>query len=96
MFLNGEYYGYSWVHENYNEDYLATYFGGNKDNYEIVSNIEDADEGSERALEDYGKLYAYYDRDLTDDSTFAEYCGLVDIDNLMQYYCMQVFIANKD
>lgn len=96
VFLNGEYYGYSWVHENYNEDYLATYFGGNKDNYEIVSNIEDADEGSERALEDYGKLYAYYDRDLTDDSTFAEYCGLVDIDNLVQYYCMQVFIANKD
>lgn len=96
VFLNGEYYGYSWVHENYNEDYLATYFGGNKDNYEIVSNTEDASEGSERALADYGRLYAYYDRDLTDDKTFEELCELVDIDNLMQYYCMQVFIANKD
>lgn len=41
-------------------------------------------------------MLEYYDRDLTDDKTFAEFCELVDIDNLMQYYCMEVFIANKD
>lgn len=96
VFLNGEYYGFSWLHENYNEDYLATYFGGNKDNYEIVSNTEDADEGSERALADYNRLYAFYDRDLTKDENFEAFCEVVDIKNLMQYYCMQVFISNKD
>ena len=96
VFLNGEYYGFSWLHENYNEDYLATYFGGNKDNYEIVSNTEDADEGSERALADYNRLYAFYDRDLTKDENFEALCEVVDIKNLMQYYCMQVFISNKD
>lgn len=96
VFLNGEYYGFAWVHENYNEDYLATYFGGNEDNYEIVSNTEDADEGSERALADYAKVLEYYDKDLTDDKIFAEFCELVDIDNFMQYYCMEVFISNKD
>ncbi len=96
VFLNGEYYGFSWVHENYNEDYLATYFGGNKDNYEIVSNTEDADEGSERALADYAKVLEYYDMDLTDDRLFGELCELVDIDNLLQYYCMEIFVANKD
>lgn len=96
VFLNGEYYGFSWVHENYNEDYLATQFGGNKENYEIVSNTENAEEGNERGLADYAEMYAYYDKDLTDDKTFEELCSLVDIDNLMQYYCMQVFISNKD
>lgn len=96
VFLNGEYYGFAWLHENYNEDYLATQFGGNKENYEIVSNTEDADEGSERALADYAKVLEYYDKDLTDDRIFAEFCGLVDIDNLMQYYCMQILISNKD
>lgn len=96
VFLNGEYYGFAWLHENFNEDYLATQFGGNKENYEIVSNTEDADEGSERALADYAKVLEYYDRDLTDDKVFEEFCQLVDIDNLMQYYCMQVFISNKD
>lgn len=96
VFLNGEYYGFAWLHENFNEDYLATQFGGNKENYEIVSNTEYADEGSERALADYAKVLEYYDRDLTDDKVFGEFCDLVDIDNLMQYYCMQIFISNKD
>ncbi|MGN1109663.1 MAG: CotH kinase family protein, partial [Oscillospiraceae bacterium] len=96
VFLNGEYYGFSWLHENYNQDYLATYFGGNRDNYEIVSNTENADEGSERALADYAEMYALYDEDLTDDKVFDKLCSLVDIDNLVQYYCMQIFISNKD
>lgn len=96
VFLNGEYYGFSWVHENYNEDYLATYFGGDEENYEIISNTEYAEEGSERALADYQKVLEYYDRDLTDDKTFAEFCELVDIDNFIQYYAMEIFVANKD
>lgn len=96
VFLNGEYYGFSWLHENYNQDYLATYFGGSRDNYEIVSNTENADEGSERALADYAEMYALYDEDLTDDKVFDKLCSLVDIDNLVQYYCMQIFISNKD
>ena len=96
VFLNGEYYGFSWLHENYNEDYLATYFGGSKENYEIVSNTENAEEGSERALADYSAMYALYDEDMTDDMVFEKLCSLVDIDNLVQYYCMQIFISNKD
>ncbi len=97
VFLNGEYYGYSWLHENYNEDYLATQFGGSKDQYAIVSNTEIPEEGStEQALEDYLKMTEYYDKDLSDDKVFAEFCELVDVKNLMQYYCMQIFISNKD
>ncbi len=100
VFLNGEYYGYSWLHENYNEDYLETQFGGNKEQYAIVENVEvpEPEEGEEvsPALRDYLDMCAYYDMDLTDDKLFEELCGLVDIENLMQYYCMQVFIANRD
>ena len=96
VFLNGEYYGFAWLHENYNEDYLATQFGGNKEQYEIVSNTEIPDEGSERALEDYARVVEYFDKDLTNDKTFAELCELVDIENFMQYYAMQIFISNKD
>lgn len=96
VFLNGEYYGFSWVHENYNEDYLETHFGGNKEQYEIVSNTEIPSEGNERGLSDYAKVVEYFDKDLTDDKTFEEFCELVDINNFMQYYAMQIFISNKD
>ncbi len=96
VFLNGEYYGFAWLHENYNEDYLATQFGGLKENYEIVANTEYPEEGNERGLNDYAKVTEYFDKDLTDDKIFNEFCGLVDIDNLIQYCCLQVFISNKD
>ena len=104
VFLNGEYYGYSWLHEAYHNDYLATQFGGNKDQYGMIENIEIPDieeleeegETIEQPLIDYLEMCEYYDKDLTDDKIFAEYCELVDVENLMQYYCMQVFISNKD
>lgn len=96
IFLNGEYYGYSWLHENYNEDYLATQFGGSKEQYEIVSNTENPQEGSERALADYAEVMQLLEQDMTDDKVFDRFCELVDIDNLMQYYSIQIFISNKD
>lgn len=97
VFLNGEYYGFAWLHENYNEDYLATQYGGNKEQYEIVANTENPEEGSERALADFAVVTDYiYNRDLTDERTFGEFCKLVDIEDLMQYYAMQIFISNKD
>ena len=100
VFLNGEYYGYSWLHENFNEDYLATQFGGNKEQYGIIENIEvpEPEEGEviEQPLKDYLAMTEYYDKDLTNDKIFEEYCELVDVENLMQYYCMQIFISNKD
>lgn len=100
VFLNGEYYGYSWLHENYNEDYLATQFGGNRDQYAIVENIEvptpEEGETIEPAHQDYLDACAYYEKDLTNDKIFAEFCELVDVENLMQYYCMQIFISNRD
>ncbi len=103
VFLNGEYYGYSWLHENFNNDYLATQFGGNKDQYGIIENIEipepdeeETVETIEPALEDYLAMTEYYDKDLTNDRIFEEFCQLVDVENLMQYYCMQIFISNKD
>ncbi len=104
VFLNGEYYGYSWLHENFNESYLETQFGGNKEQYGIIENIEVPDleeleeegEVPSEALLDYLAMCEYYEKDLTDDKVFAELCELVDIENLMQYYCLQVFTANRD
>lgn len=100
VFLNGEYYGFSWLHENYNEDYLATQFGGNREQYGIIENKEtpefEEDEIIDQYHQDYLKVLEYYDKDLTDDKIFEEFCELVDVENLMQYYCMQIYISNKD
>jgi len=96
VFLNGEYYGFSWLHENYNEDYLETQFGGQKDNYQIVQNKELPEEGDEKALSDYMEMYNFLKNDMTVEENFKKLNSMVDLDNWTMYSAIQVYIDNLD
>lgn len=104
VFLNGEYYGFSWLHEAYCNGYFETMYGGNKDNYRIVGHAEtkldkddeDVDEYDLKSIQDYEYVCELAKGGLTDDAAFEEFCSLVDIDNLMLYYAIQVYINNED
>ena len=97
VFLNGEYYGFSWVHEAYCNDYLENSYGGNKDNFRIVDGKEhDVKGDDEQSVNDYYYMYELASGGLTDDGRFEEFCSLVDIDNFMLYYAIQIYINNED
>lgn len=97
VFLNSEYYGFSWIHEVYSNDYLANNYGGIKDNFRIVGAKEQEVEGDdEQCVEDWNYLLEVSQRGLTNLYNFREFCSLVDIDNLIQYYAIQIYIDNKD
>lgn len=100
VFLNGSYYGFSWLHEAYSADYLEMMYGGNKDNFRIVGteelDVDSDDPEDEQAVADWQKVVALAEKDLTVDLYFNEFCSLVDIDDLMLYYAMQIYIDNKD
>lgn len=101
VFLNGEYYGFSWLHEAYCNGYLEMTYGGNKDNYKIISGIESKaeesdDEVDQQSIGDYTYVVDLAKGGLTDNAKFEEFCSLVDIDNLMLYYAIQTYINNED
>lgn len=100
VYLNGEYYGYAWLHEAYCEDYLEMMYGGSKENFRIVGSkeleVESDNEEDEKAVADWQHVIDIAEKDLTMDLYFSEFCDLVDIDDLMMYYAMQVYIDNKD
>ena len=98
VFLNGEYYGYAWLHQTYCKGYLETRYGGNKDNYQIVGKAEgDIDEeNAEGAADDYNEMLEFAKAGLTDDARFEQFCSMVDIDNYMRYLAIQLFIDNRD
>ena len=97
VFLNGEYYGFSWVHEAYCNDYLENTYGGNKDNFRIVDGKENSVKGDdEQSVNDYNYMYELAAGGLTDDARFEEFCSLVDIDDFMLYYAIQIYINNED
>lgn len=97
VFLNSEYYGFAWIHEAYSNDYLANNYGGNKDNFRIVGAKEQEVEGDdEQCVEDWNYLLEVAQRGLTNLDNYREFCSLVDVDNLIQYYVIQIYIDNKD
>lgn len=97
VFLNSEYYGFSWLHEAYCNDYLEATYGGNKEGFRIVGSKEKEVEGDdEQSVADWNSVLELARGGLTDEGSFSRFCGLVDIDNLMQYYAIQIYIDNKD
>lgn len=98
VFLNGKYYGFSWLHQNYCKGYLESRYGGSKDNFQIVGKAEGEidEENSAGAAESYNKMLELAESGLTDDAKFEELCSMLDIDNYMHYLAMQLFIDNRD
>lgn len=58
--------------------------------------IAGADQEAIQAARDYQKVAAYAEKDLTDDAAFAELEKLIDIDNMIQYFAIETYIANWD
>lgn len=104
VFLNGKYYGFSWLHEAYCNGYLEQVYGGNKENFRIVGHKEteldkddeDVDDYDRQSIEDYNYVCQLAKSGLADNKNFEEFCSLVDIDNLMLYYSIQIYINNED
>lgn len=63
---------------------------------EPVTETESLSPEEEQASRDYHKMDDYAEKDLTDDATFAELEQLVDIDNMIQYFAIETYIANWD
>lgn len=98
VFLNGKYYGFAWLHQNFSRAYLEERYGGTKDNYQVVGKAEgDLDnENAEGAIADYNKMLELAESGITDDKKFEQLCSMMDIDNYMHYLAMQLFIDNRD
>lgn len=98
VFLNSEYYGFAWLHEAYCEEYLEMTYGGVEENYQIIGAKEkELDEDTDPEIaDDYYKLLELAESGLTDDKNFEKFCSMIDIDNFMLYYAIQIYIDNKD
>ena len=105
VWLNGGYYNFEWLQEVYDDTYMEENYGlmQKGDYYQKVALRankfpDDPDEKAEdiRGKEDYQKVAEYAEKNLTDNETFAELEQLVDIDNMIQYFAIETYIANWD
>lgn len=96
LFINGEYWGFYWLNEKYDEKYLSYYYGVDEENVIIVKNgsLEVGYEGEELQFDE---LEAYVGQlDLTKDENYEKVCELIDIDSYIDYNAVMLYIARRD
>ncbi len=95
LFLNGEYWGLYNMTEKYGDNNLEETFGIDKDNIMIFKEGE-LDEGKDTDTAYYEELWAYANKDFTDENVYNEFCNIMDIDSFADFYATHIYIANYD
>lgn len=101
MFINGDYRGHFWLHEVYCDEYFEENYGKYDGEFQILEGGEtfknqDDEDGNSSTIDDYEAMYSYAYKDLTDDNVFNELSELIDVENYLSYYALQIYIDNED
>jgi hypothetical protein len=96
LFLDGEYWGVYWLTPRFKKDYFENKYGI-RDGDVIETKVDHIEEGTD---EDYGlykdMLRMIADNDMSDEANYAKVCEVVDIDSWIDYYALELYIANTD
>lgn len=101
VFINGEYWGIYRITEDYSEHYIEDNYGIDDKNAVIVKNVvgseAEVDEGEPEDIELYKELEgSIYWRDFTQTEHYNWLCANADIDNIIDYMAVLLYIDNGD
>ena len=95
LFINGEYWGIYYLSECPDSHYLEDHFGQDDKDFNVIRNwygtAEDGDSTNFIQM-----MQWLEDADLSNTGNYAHLCSLIDIDDFIKYYCLELFIANND
>ena len=103
VYLNGEYYGLHYLHENFCNDFFKDKYGDGEGHYEVLEGneqykkVDEDDEENAAAAEEFNNTYhklAY--SDLTKEDNYKQLCAFMDVDNYLQFYAYNIYINNND
>ena len=96
LFLNGEYWGETFLTEKYHSSFFAETYGVNETQvqYLKIGRYERLTE-HERSL--YEELTDYVrHHDLADPEIYAEFCRRIDVQSYIDFYCTNIYADNED
>ena len=105
MFLNGQYWGIYQTQERAVAAYASTYLGGKEEDYDVVKNAGNFQDGNEKA---YSRFYEEVQKGITDERYFRlqglntdgtpnpRYEKLLDVDNLIDYMAITYYTGDRD
>lgn len=102
LFVNGAYRGFFWLHETYCDQYFEDHYGEHEGSFEIIEGGEtfkDVDSKGENTkyVNEYQNMYlTYSSMDLTKEENFKKLTKLIDVENYLSYYALNIYLGNED
>ena len=96
LFLDGEFWGVYWLTPRFKKDYFENKYGI-RDGDVIETKVDHIEVGTDedyRPYKDMLRLIA--DNDMSDEANYAKVCEVVDIESWIDYYALELYIANTD
>jgi hypothetical protein len=95
LYLNGEYWGIYTACEKPDAHYLEDHFGFDNEEINVIGSWHGDNENGDNS--GFLRMMSWLqDVDLSDDANCEDLCSLIDIDCFIDYYCLELFIANTD
>ena len=96
VFLNGEYWGLYNIRERYKEDYFRNHYGISEGNIWMIDSGAPAI-GEWDAWNDYDAVLRFIsENDMSIPENYEKAAELIDIQSLIDFYCIQLYIDNED
>ncbi len=95
LFINGEYWGIYYLKEKPDAHYLEDHFGNEDTEYNVVSNWYGYQvDGDTTGFVEMMRWVKGCD--LTQEEQYARINEMIDVSSFIDYYCLELFIANND
>lgn len=96
-YVNGSYWGIYGLRELYNEDYVGSHHDVDPENLDIITNPYAGGEVQEGDGIAFGELVTYFQtHDLSNQSNYEYVASQIDINEFLNYYIVQIYLANYD
>ena len=96
-YINGEYWGISYLMEYYDQRYLQVKHGVNEKNTVIINGDLSIQDGKEGDQESFVRLAKFVkDNDLSKPENYSYVANMIDIDSYIDYKIAEIIAANMD
>ena len=96
VYLNGEYWGCYNLQDRLDAGFIEARYGVDRESVNLIKNFE-AVLDLEKDYEQYLELEEFVrENDLSDDLNYQQFCNIMDIESLIDYYCCEIFFDNED
>lgn len=96
LFIDGEFWGFYFIREKLDSDYVESHYGIDKNNVTVIKNCE-LDEGSKTIADEYYNFLLWgADADMTDAANYQRVCDTIDISSFIDLFVIETYVNNAD